>query len=137
MKILKTYLYAHEAHLDLAKLQDEGIEAYIFDENIVALNPIYGNAVGGIKLHVHDEDFEKALQIINADSSSELKEAYDEDIEPLPKCPKCGSLNIYQKRSWLAGLLFLIWMMIPFTVRKNSYVCLDCKHVWKSEGEKD
>lgn len=63
MKILKTYLYSYLAHLDKAKLKDEGIEVFIKDDNIVSIDPIYAQAVGGIKLQVYEKDYDKAVEI--------------------------------------------------------------------------
>ena len=39
-----------EAHILKARLESENIPCFIFDENIVTLNPLFNFAVGGIKL---------------------------------------------------------------------------------------
>jgi len=132
MKILKTYLYSHLAHLDLAKLSDEGIEAIIKDDNIVSIDPVYAQAVGGIKLLVKDDDYKRALEILNSNDYDNLKNEFPgEDISAQIKCSNCGSINIFQKGSWLMGLLFLILFFVPFTIKKSKYICLDCSHEWK------
>ncbi len=132
MKILKTYLYSSLAHLDFAKLSDEGIEALIKDENLVSINPVYAQAVGGIKLLVKDEDYTKALAVLNCNEYELLKNEYpDEEISEQIKCSNCGSINIFQKGSWIVGIFFLILAFIPFTTKKSTYICLDCSHQWK------
>jgi len=131
MKIVKTYIYSHLAHLDIAKLSDEGIEAIIRDDNIVSINPIIAQAVGGIKILVQDNDYDKALEILNTNDYDNLKNEFKEESNLQRKCAKCGSVNIFQKGSWLTGLIFLVLMFIPLTTKKSTYVCLDCSNKWK------
>ena len=132
MRILKTYLYSYQAHLDLAKLKDEGIVAVIRDDNIVSIDPVLAQAVGGIKILVNDIDYNKASEVLNANEYDSLKNEYrEEEISAQRKCSNCGSINIFQKGSWLVGLLFLFISFIPFTTKKSVYVCMDCSHKWK------
>ena len=132
MKILKTYLYPQFAYLDLAKLKEDGIEAFIKDENIVAIDPLYAQAVGGIKLVVNDEDYRSALEIINANDYENLKNEFsEEEIEELRICKKCGSTNIFRRSSWLTGLFFLIFFFIPVAKKTSKYYCLDCENEWE------
>jgi len=132
MKIVKTYIYSYQAHLDLAKLSDEGIDAIIRDDNIVSIDPVFAQAVGGIKLLVQDLDYDKALEILNTNDYSNLKNEFqEEEISGQRKCPNCGSINLFQKGSWLVGLIFLLLSFIPFTTKKSIYICLDCSHKWK------
>mgnify|MGYP002622807959 FL=1 len=107
MKILKTYMYSHQAHLDIAKLSDEGIEAVIKDDNIVSINPVFAQAVGGIKILVDEEDYERATEILSINYYDNLKGDFREEIiEEQRVCKKCGSVNVFQKGSWLLGLFF-------------------------------
>jgi len=131
MKIVKTYVYSHLAHLDFAKLKDEGIDVIIKDDNIVSINPIYAQAVGGIKLLVKEEDYYRALESLNINDYKYLKNEFPEEINGQRKCAKCGSANIFQKGSLLIGLLFLLLFFIPLTTKKSKYVCLDCLYKWK------
>lgn len=131
MKILKTYLYSYQAHLDLAKLKDEGLEAVIRDNDIVSIDPVLAQAAGGIKILVNDIDFNKAFEILKANEYDSLKNKQrEEEISAQRKCSNCGSINIFQKGSWLVGLLFLFLSFIPFTTKKSVYVGMDCSHKW-------
>lgn len=56
-----------DAYLLRARLEGSGITAYIRDENLVTLDWLYSNAVGGVKVDVMDEDYERALELLNAD----------------------------------------------------------------------
>lgn len=55
-----------EAHLARTRLESEGIEGVLFDENIIGLNPVYNVAVGGIKAKVMKEDHEQASQLLKS-----------------------------------------------------------------------
>ena len=56
-KIIATYQYTSEAIIFKGKLESEGIEVFMRDNNAVDTNPLYSNAVGGVKLFVKSEDF--------------------------------------------------------------------------------
>ena len=49
-----------EANIVLKMLQSFDVNCHLKDENTVALNPIWTQAVGGIKIMVAEEDFDQA-----------------------------------------------------------------------------
>lgn len=59
------------------------------DNNTVDANPMYSNAIGGIKLFVKNEDFVKARAVLSEISAYSLNENNE-----LIKCPKCGAEKI-------------------------------------------
>ncbi len=63
MKTLASFSQPVEAHLLRTRLEAEGITAYLRDENMIALDWLYSNALGGVKVDVADEDYEKAREI--------------------------------------------------------------------------
>lgn len=63
--VLKKFSHPVEAHLLKSRLESEGIESFVADENIVGLNWFYSNAVGGVRLQVNEQDLEKAQAILN------------------------------------------------------------------------
>lgn len=63
---LKTFTYPSEAYILRGKLESEGISCFIKDEFTVQSNPMYSNAVGGVKLQVQEVDLEKAIEILKA-----------------------------------------------------------------------
>jgi hypothetical protein len=67
MKTLASFNQPMDAYLLRARLEGSGIAAYIRDENLITLDWLYSNAVGGVKVDVMDEDYEKALEILDAD----------------------------------------------------------------------
>ena len=64
MKTLASFSKPYEAHLLIARLEGSGIAAYARDENLVTMDWLYSSAVGGVKVDVSDEDYEKALEFL-------------------------------------------------------------------------
>ncbi|KAA9340037.1 putative signal transducing protein [Adhaeribacter soli] len=53
-----------EAHVYRAKLESEGIPAFVFDENLATFYPFASSLTGGAKLKVRAEDLERAQEIL-------------------------------------------------------------------------
>ena len=54
-----------EAFLAKGTLDSAGIESFLVDQNIVQMDWLYSNAVGGVKLLVHEEDASEAAAILD------------------------------------------------------------------------
>ncbi|MFH1496346.1 MAG: DUF2007 domain-containing protein [Verrucomicrobiota bacterium] len=67
MKTIATFTDPMGAHLLIARLEGSGVRAYIRDENMVAVDWLYANAIGGVKVDVADEDLERALELLAAE----------------------------------------------------------------------
>ncbi|HPW90309.1 MAG TPA: DUF2007 domain-containing protein [Paludibacteraceae bacterium] len=63
--ILKTYENLTVANFDKNFLEEHGISCFLSDSNVVQLYPMFSSPFGGIKLHVFEEDEERALQLLN------------------------------------------------------------------------
>lgn len=126
-QLIGRYQYSSEAIIYKGKLESEGIEVYIRDNNIVDSNPLYSNAVGGIKLFVKNEDVAKAQIIL-----SEVSQYSLDDDNQLIKCPKCNAeqvdmvTSIKDVKSFLAFLFSVLIIFIPF-YSKYKYKCQSCK----------
>jgi len=105
--VIRVFDQAHLAHLDRAKLSDEGIEAFLKDENIVSVNPIWSNTVGGIKLIVHKSDVERAGSVLGINKYTDLQYAFDDKIEAQNVCPKRGSTETQQKNQFLTMFIMV------------------------------
>lgn len=62
---LRRFQYSSEAVIYQCKLESIGIEVFMRDNNIVDSNPLYSNAVGGVKMFVRTEDYDRANEILN------------------------------------------------------------------------
>ena len=68
-----TFDFMPDAHIAMGRLQAEGIDCHLADENLVQTDWLYSIAVGGIKLQVNEGDEEIARRILDTD--------YSEDVE--------------------------------------------------------
>ena len=113
-----------EAHIMQGRLENEGIDCFLTNENSTTILPQFNNMMGsGIQLIVREEDFEKARII--------LKDIIEPDNEALI-CPNCGSTNIglglgKGKFIKLFNILITVLMAIPMGNLKPKYYCKDCK----------
>lgn len=113
-KLVKRYQYSSEALIFQGKLESEGIEVFSRDINTINSNPLWSNAIGGVKLFVRAEDYEKANKVLSEVSQFSL----DEDHKLL-KCPKCGAeetemvTSIKDVKTMLAFILLLLLAMMP------------------------
>ncbi len=64
MQTVASFTEPTEAHLLRTRLEAAGIEAFIRDENLVALVWLHPGVGGGVKVDVADEDYERALEIL-------------------------------------------------------------------------
>ena len=119
--VIKTFDNYFSANILLTRLQDRGLNCYLFDENTVTLGPVISTAIGYIKLVVAETDYDTALEL--------LKE-FDADFLKTAVCPKCYSNNILQvpkpaKSNYIAA--FLMWIFSSYAVSvENVYQCQSC-----------
>ena len=120
-KIIATFPYSTEAQITKSKLEAEGISVILLDEKTIDSDPLISQAIGGVKLLVPDEDFERAVNIYNEIRHYEL----DSDDNPIP-CPSCSS-----KRILIAPLerKNIFYMLFPF-FEQTKYICNDCKSIF-------
>ena len=69
-----TYDKVTDAHIALGRLSAEGIEARLFDDQMVQMDWLYAIALGGIKLRVTRGDEKAARQVLETDYSKVLEE---------------------------------------------------------------
>jgi transposase-like protein len=107
-------------------LESQGIEVFLRDNHTVESNPLYSNAVGGVKLFVKTEDYQTAKQILD-----EVKlYSVDDDNQPI-KCPNCNAeqadmvTSIKDWKSLISFALFILAYIMPFSL-KHKYKCDQC-----------
>jgi DNA-directed RNA polymerase subunit RPC12/RpoP len=126
-KLVRSYQYSSEAQIFAGKLKSEGIEVFFRDNYTVDSNPIWSNAVGGVKLFVKNQDFEKANKILSTVSEYSLDEN-----NKLIKCPNCGAeqvgmiTSLKDPKTLFAFIFSLLFVLIPF-YSKYRYKCNNCK----------
>ena len=129
---VKTFQTSTDAHLAKTLLEAEGLEAFVFGENTMSINPFFTFYPGmGVHLKVHEADLEKAKTLL-VEPSVDLKEA---EIG-YTQCPKCNSTEISRFgkdwRSYLAwGYIFVPFALLAGITKKRKR-CSSCGHIWKS-----
>ncbi|ARV16027.1 DUF2007 domain-containing protein [Polaribacter sp. SA4-12] len=120
-KILAVFEYSTEAHVTKSRLDSEGFKTMLMDEKTIDSDPLISNAIGGVKLLVHQNDFEKALKIYN-EIRTYQKDKNGNDIF----CPKCNSSSVLiapiQRKN-------VFYMLFPF-FEKTRHICNDCKTIF-------
>lgn len=74
MKTLAAFNKPIDAHLLMSRLAGSGIPAFLRDEHMVTLDWLASNAIGGVKVEVGDEDYERALELIAAGPTDESRD---------------------------------------------------------------
>ena len=64
--LLQSYTNYIDANIIMGRLQEEGINCWLKDENIFTIAPVFSNAFGGIKLMVAETQAQRALDILNS-----------------------------------------------------------------------
>lgn len=125
---LRTFDNSFEAHLLKTRLESENIQVYLFDENLVGLNPLYNVTVGGIKLKINENDIVKSRNIIEELDQIKLTNEQNEIIT----CPNCKSEDlIYGFKSMrgtkgvFSAILSIIFMVFPIYF-KTVNKCKTC-----------
>jgi DNA-directed RNA polymerase subunit RPC12/RpoP len=125
--LLRRFQYSSEAIIYQGKLESQGIDVFLRDNLTVDANPLYSNAVGGVKLFVKTEDFKRANDLLGEVSLYSV----DDENQPI-KCPKCGAeqtdmvTSIKDWKSFMSFALFILMYIAPFSV-KHKYKCGSCK----------
>jgi hypothetical protein len=128
--VIRQYRDIPEAMTDRMILETASIDCYLYDENMVRLDWLWSNLLGGLKLVVRQsdvEDAEKAL-ISKPDEKFDV-EGVGEYAQEL--CPKCGSKDVscdeLLKRVAGAGL----FLGLPIAMHQKGWNCHSCGHIWE------
>lgn len=121
MPVIAAYTKMEDAHLAVSKLQGSGVDAWLRDEATANLYWLYSNAIGGVKVEVREEDFERALEVLDLPKES----------SELLKCPHCGSENVSVRQMNLFAALALIFLSLILPNQGQKVDCLDCGQSFK------
>lgn len=92
-----------DAHLLRIRLEAGGVPAYLQNENLVQIDWLYSNAVGGVRVQIDEQDVEKAREILTEEPLGDFPIGF-------PVCPVCASSETE-----------------PIS---DEWKCLACGHVW-------
>ena len=114
--IVARYADPIEAQIACGLLQAEGIDVHLGDANMALANWEWRLAIGGVKLHVRDDQFEQAQEVIRRLDAGEFQLGAEDDPEadaPLPATRETGSSRL----AWIALMLFQI--PLPWRRRRD------------------
>lgn len=120
--ILATFPYSTEAHITKSKLEEEYVRVMLADEKTVDSDPLISQAIGGVKLLVHNDDLNKAITIYNRIRAYEK----DKNGEAIV-CDNCDSTKILIAEPSRKNIFY---MLFPF-FEKTKYRCNVCNTVFK------
>ncbi len=120
-KTLAVFEYSTAAQITKSKLESEGVEVILTDEVTIDADPLLSQAIGGVKLQVHADDYIKAKILYDSIRSYEK----DEEGNNL-YCIKCKSTRILIAPPKEGNLLY---MLFPF-FEKKKHICNDCKTIF-------
>ena len=125
--VLKSFTNYIDAHIILGRMQEEGVDCWLNNENTTTIMPIWTTAIGGIQLMVQGEHLQKASDVLKV-----IEQEKKENIS----CPKCNSrdveyINTIRKPvNWLsAAATFFLgdYAVMP----EQRYHCFKCGEEWK------
>ncbi len=121
-KTLAVFEYSTAAQITKSKLESEGIEVILTDEVTIDADPLLSQAIGGVKLQVHIDDYNKSKILYDSIRSYE-KDKQGNDIY----CVKCKSKRILIAPPQEGNLWY---QLFPF-FEKKKYICNDCKTIFR------
>ena len=141
---IATFSQPTEAHVLKGRLEAEGIPCFLGDEHIIAAQPFYSVAVGGVKLRVTEGDEQEAREMLARIQQGASEYILDDNIELAPPmqehmqqvlCPNCGSDHVMQEKisKTVFSLSYLLFGF-PLPYVNRSYTCYDCGHNWKPKA---
>jgi hypothetical protein len=126
---VNSYMDAVQAHMAKAKLEAEGVTAVIANENIVGMNWMLSNAVGGVEVQVPSSQAKRARRILAAVEGGEHK---IEEAEVT--CPECQSSDCKEiKTTWRVAFLSFFLFHIPLPFSRGEYECRKCGNIWNQK----
>ena len=107
----------------LTRLADNGVKAYLFDENTFTIGPFFGNAIGFIKVVVAKQDAGLAFTLLDT---------FEKELAAEAICPKCGSSGFLPeiKNSGSNKLTAIFtWLFTNYAVAPDKvFRCRNCKY---------
>jgi hypothetical protein len=131
-EILRRYRDLTEALAAKSILDSAGIESFLADDNLVRMDWLYSNLIGGVKLLVRPKDADAANELLDETAPAQF------DVEGLgeyqqPKCPECGSMdvsdNVQDKYVKAAGFI----AGLPLKSTRPGWTCQSRGNNWDDQ----
>ena len=124
MVTLTTVSWIAEADALCTQLEDNGIKTFVPDQGAVTANPLFANAIGGIRVQIDENDLPRAREILKDNAPTAARGMFE--------CPECRSDSVrYENVSKRFAFLTLLLIGIPLLWFKRQCRCEACGHKWK------
>ena len=115
------YSTPYEANLVRAELEAFNIDVTLADDETIAVNWLWSNALGGVKVQVPESEVEEARRLLAAEP-----EAQDATL-----CPHCGSADTHYTLEKRASFLTWLLLGLPVVPAFSRTSCAACGFKWK------
>jgi hypothetical protein len=132
MITLRQFRDLPEALLAKTCLDSAGIESVLLDDNVVRMDWLWSNLIGGVKLKVEPADAELATEILNQPIPDTIDVAGIGEYGQ-PHCPNCRSLDVTFKEL-NRPLAYASVFLLPIPVHRKAWRCHSCKVEWEDDG---
>lgn len=138
---ISRYEQSHDAHMVKSYLESQGISVFLKDEITSQVTTCYGSAIGGIKLQIPEEQYDKAYELL--ENGGYVKPRLFEEKIKLElienktnyrkgECPFCRSMNIVRvKQSDPITNIILSILGVFFPTLRDPNKCNSCQRIWK------
>lgn len=125
-----------EALLAKGRLESAGIEAFLYNDNMVRLDWFWSNLIGGATLHVDPENEESAREVLSA-PADDFQPDTDGEFKQ-PQCPGCGSKDVSEEGFHKPATFFMTGFVgLPIHIGRPRWKCGGCGRTWRAEAEQD
>jgi DNA-directed RNA polymerase subunit M/transcription elongation factor TFIIS len=131
--VYSTYYNPIEANIVKARLEDSDISCFLSDENVATIQPLYNQAIGGVKLNVFEKDVPRIDALLQEEINFEVDNTVEIANDEKVVCKKCGSTNVSygqatkNRFSLWTTIVSLLLFVYPFKA-KQCYHCYECGH---------
>ncbi|MFA6276396.1 MAG: DUF2007 domain-containing protein [Pedobacter sp.] len=133
--VYRTYYNPIEASIVKGRLEDSDIPCFLTDENVATIQPLYNQAIGGVKLNVFEKDVNRINELL-AEEQNNIEVENEVPTTDKISCDNCGSDNVSfgqatkNRFSWWVTILSFILFVYPFKAN-NCYHCYNCGQEFK------
>jgi hypothetical protein len=129
--VVRTFTNVADAHVARSALDAAGIPTHLADDYVIALDWLYSNAVGGVKLLVPSDRLDEASAVLETPpiAAPSFHDTFGEPQENLPadSCARCGGKDfepLTRGRRWAA----LTWLVVgaPLVPVHRALRCRQC-----------
>ncbi len=131
---IRTFRDPSDAMMAKSVLDSAGIPSLMKDENMVRMQWMWSNLIGGIRLQVRPEDAETAERLLSQEVLPAI-ELEDGNVFEQPRCPYCRSLDItFEAINQKVGFASIL-VAVPIPIPKNRWKCHACGREWKDSSQ--